>query len=139
MSIKNTILFILLALIAGFAVGEKFSKPKVKTKIVTVEKEIVKTNVVTKTKETKKPDGTVETETIIVDKTTKESQSESIVETKVDQKNRYIRASYAILGSTGYDIAYGQRVISNLFIDIGTSAKADLSDKQLKLGLSWSF
>lgn len=139
MSIKNTILFILLALVAGFAVGERFSKPKVETKIVTVEKEVVKTNVVTKIKEVKKPDGTVETETVIVDKTTKESQSESVMETKIDQKNRYIRASYAVLGSPGYDIAYGQRVVSNLFVDIGTSAKADLSDKQLKLGLSWSF
>ena len=140
MTIKNTVLFTLLAAVIGFAVGERYAKPKVETKVVTVEKEVVKTDVVTRIIESKKPDGTIEKETILVEKTEKRTDKQvDSSATSRNQKDNYVRASYAVVGDIAYEIGYGKRIVGPAFIDIAASTNAKLNDGQLKLGITVEF
>lgn len=139
MNSKGITILVLVSGVLGYSLGEKYSAPKTETKIVTVEKDVQKSNIITKTKEQKRPDGTVETTTVVIDKSIKEVQTTNTLEHTIDKKSRYLRVHYAVLGSPSYDIGYGQRVFGSTYLDVGISANPELNNKQLKLGILVEF
>jgi hypothetical protein len=76
---------ILISFAAGLGVGKYLSPEKIKKETITVEKEVIKRDVVTIIKEIKKPDGTIETTSTVVDKSeisTELKRSELIIVVK---------------------------------------------------------
>lgn len=95
------------------AVLTKYYFPRIESKTETVEKEVIRTDVVTVTKEVTKVDGTKETTTTVVDKSTKKT------DTKETQVKLDVRPDWLVGGGIlsnfkdkpEYELSVGKRIL----------------------------
>ena len=76
---KQTIIIPVVALLIGFGLGSQLM-PKIESKTVEIEKEVVRKDIITVIKEVVRPDGTKETTSTTTDKSKESKESKSTAE-----------------------------------------------------------
>lgn len=96
-----------------------------------VEKEVIKKDVVTQIVEIVKPDGTKETKTVIVDKSTENSIKELIQSVR---PRDWLVGAYYKVNDPAYGISVNRRVFGPVFVSVSADTQ-----RQLSVGLGMEF
>jgi hypothetical protein len=122
MNFKSGLL--LVALLAVTHYGSYWYGSQKPAEIRTVEKEIVKKDVITQIVEVLKPDGTKETKTIIVDKSTEKSTKN--VEVTQSKKDWLVGAYYKVT-DPAYGITVNRRILGPVFLNVSADTGRNLA------------
>jgi hypothetical protein len=140
METKNIIYIVAISLAVGTYAGIKLAKPTTIVKTEVVEKQVEHEKVVTQVHEVARPDGSRETTTTITaDKDIQTDLTASQTLTVATVKQWYVRGDYSVLGAGGYELGLGRLILPNIYLDIAVSSSLELDNKQLKLGVLWTF
>lgn len=135
---KTIILWVCLAIFVGICIGHKFtqSNEKVVEKVVYQDKIVEKTTTVVKRTESK--DGTVVTETNIVQDKTEDKKLEKLVDAAPIKSNYFVLVTKSIpyggIKDSVTRIQVSRRFIGNVFLSVGID-----SEKQVSLGVAIEF
>jgi len=96
-----------------------------------VEKEVIKKDVITQIVEVVRPDGTKETKTIIIDKSTEKSSKN----TEITQRPKdWLVGAYYKVNSPAYGISANRRVLGPIFVNVSAD-----TGRNLTVGLGMEF
>lgn len=134
MNLKNSLIILLVAVVAAYAAGRYLQPPKIETQYV--DREIVKKDVKTVIKEVIKSDGSKETTTVIDDQSSEKKDTKYTVTVPVEKLYAVgIAAKIESITSTpNYVLQVSRRVLGPISTTISAS-----TDKQFGLGVSYEF
>lgn len=128
-SIKLAAIIAVISLLLGGALALKLMPPKEVTKIEVQEKEVIKNDVTTVKKEIKKPDGTIEDDTIITDHSTTtddKKSSETIIVKQLQPQWLVTGGAYLNDSTRYYNLLVQKRLLGPVFAGINITTNKDL-------------
>jgi len=132
----NYVITAIISILIGFGIGTQLF-PKVETKTVTVDREVIKKDIVTQIKVITKPDGTKEEVTLITDKSNQVNLTKNI--SKVLAKSNY---HVSVSGKTNdlkfseitYTLSVEKRVLGDIFLGLTLDTNKSAG---VVLGMEW--